>query len=200
MKMNNEKSAAEKISAYIDDALKADEVSALLETNDSNGMFSVATRYHIVGDAIRGELSDSTMVDVSAQVHQALLQESFDAPDSVKSTIKSSEGDRFGFFAWLESFARPLTGMAVAVSVAAMVVTVVQLESPENNSQQLASSPENLQVPTLIVKKQSVDNLLNKQQRLTEFDDYLTEHAEFAAQDTLQGRIPYVRSVSYEVK
>lgn len=200
MNINNEKSAAEKISAYIDDALKADEVSALLEMSDSNDKFSVATRYHMVGDAIRGELSDASMVDVSAQIHQALLHESFDALDSVKPAIKSSSAkDRFDLFAWLESFSRPLTGMAVAASVAALVVTVVQVESPES-AQQLASSPENLPVSTLMAKKQPVDNLLNKEQQAAEFDVYLTEHAEFAAQDTLQGRIPYVRSVSYEVK
>ena len=200
MKINNEKSAAEKISAYIDDALKADEVNALLEMSDSNDKFSVATRYHMVGDAIRAELSDASMVDVSAQIHQALLNESFDAVDSVKPVKKSSLAkDRFDLFAWLESFARPLTGMAVAASVAALVVTVVQVESPES-AQRLASSPENLPVSTLMAKKQPVDNLLNKEQQAAEFDVYLTEHAEFAAQDTLQGRIPYVRSVSYEVK
>ena len=200
MKINNEKLAAEKISAYIDDALNADEINTLLETDDSIDRISVATRYHMVGDAIRGELSDASMVDVSAQIHQALHHESFDAVDSVKPVTKSLPAkDRFDLFAWLESFVRPLTGMAVAASVAALVVTVVQVESPES-AQQLASSPENLPVPTLIAKKQPVDNLLNKEQQAAEFDVYLTEHAEFAAQDTLQGRIPYVRSVSYEVK
>ena len=200
MKINNEKLAAEKISAYIDDALNADEINTLLETDDSIDRISVATRYHMVGDAIRGELSDASMVDVSAQIHQALRHESFDAVDSVKPVTKSLPAkDRFDLFAWLESFVRPLTGMAVAASVAALVVTVVQVESPES-AQQLASSPENLPVPTLIAKKQPVDNLLNKEQQAAEFDVYLTEHAEFAAQDTLQGRIPYVRSVSYEVK
>ena len=31
-------------------------------------------------------------------------------------------------------------------------------------------------------------------------ETYLAEHAEFAAQDTMQGRIPYARAVSYEAE
>ena len=205
MNTNNEKQTAEKISAYIDDALNADEMESLHGVNDlveqSDNHFSVATRYQMVGDALRGELSDASMVDVSAQIHQALRRESFDAVVSAESVKKSPPSkSRFDFFAWLESFARPLTGMAVAASVAVlMVVTVVQMESPESG-QQLASSPANLPTGTLMANKQLVDNPLSQEQQAAEFDAYLTEHAEFAAQDTLQGRIPYVRAVSYEVE
>ena len=205
MNTNNEKQTAEKISAYIDDALNADEMESLPGINESaeqsDKHFSVATRYQMVGDALRGELSDASMVDVSAQIREALYNESFDAVESAKPVKKSSSSEsRFDFFAWLESFARPLTGMAVATSVAVlMVVTVVQMESPKS-TQQLASSPANLPTGTLMANKQLVDNPLNQEQQAAEFDAYLTEHAEFAAQDTLQGRIPYVRAVSYEVE
>ena len=205
MNTNNEKQTAEKISAYIDDALNADEMESLPGINESaeqsDKHFSVATRYQMVGDALRGELSDASMVDVSAQIHQALRRESFDAVVSAESVKKSPPSkSRFDFFAWLESFARPLTGMAVAASVAVlMVVTVVQMESPESG-QQLASSPVNVLTGTLMANKQLVDNPLSQEQQAAEFDAYLTEHAEFAAQDTLQGRIPYVRAVSYEVE
>ena len=203
MNTNNEKLAAEKISAYIDGVLNADEIESLLDsTEQTDRQFSVAARYHMVGDALRGELSDASMVDVSAQIREALLNESFAAVES--ATVTKQTENSFNFVAWLDNFfasmARPLTGMAVAASVAVlMVVTVVQMQSPESG-QQLAGSPVNLPAVTLVANKQLDNNPSNKAQQAAEFDAYLTEHAEFAAQDTLQGRIPYVRAVSYEAE
>ncbi|MCK4704230.1 MAG: sigma-E factor negative regulatory protein [Gammaproteobacteria bacterium] len=208
MNTNNENKAAEKISAYIDNALNAEEIESLIGMSESveqsDEHFSVAARYHMVGDALRGELSDASMVDVSAQIRLALRNESFDAVESMQATkqIKNS----FNLVTWLDNFfgsmARPLAGMAVAASVAVlMVATVVQMESPEGG-QQLATSPAALPVVagSLIANKQSVEDIANQKQQMAEFDAYLTEHAEFAAQDTLQGRIPYVRAVSYEAE
>ncbi|MDH5611374.1 MAG: RseA family anti-sigma factor [Gammaproteobacteria bacterium] len=207
MNTNNENQAAEKISAYIDDALNVDDIESLFEVNDSiklaDSHFSLATRYHMIGDAIRGELSDASMVDVSTQIQRALCHESLDVTVSAKPVKKASLESRFDLFSWLEIFARPLTGLAVAASVAAlMVVSVIQLESSESG-QQLAVSSEVLPaaaLDTLMANKQSIDDPVNKDQRVADFDVYLTEHAEFAAQDTLQGRIPYVRAVSYEAE
>ena len=89
--------------------------------------------------------------------------------------------------------------MAVAASVAVlMVVTVVQIESPEGG-QQLAnqSDPLQIEVPETLVAETPVVNTPSNER---DFDAYLAEHAEFAAQDTLQGRIPYVRAVNYEAE
>ena len=201
MKMKDEKLAAEKMSAYIDDALNVSEVDVLIADSQplehADKSFSSAARYHMMGDALRDELSDASMVDVSAQIHQTLLHESFDKVEAVRPVKKSSLSE--SLFAWLDSFSRPLAGMAVAASVAAlMVVTVVQMESPDGG-QQLVVSPS-VSVDALVANKSPANDLLNQEQRMAEFDTYLTEHAEFAAQDTLRGRIPYVRAVSYEAE
>ncbi|MCW8830384.1 MAG: sigma-E factor negative regulatory protein [Gammaproteobacteria bacterium] len=203
MNENNEKQAAEKISAYLDDALSADEVNALISEHQAaehvDNNFSIAARYQLVGEALRGELSDASMVDISTQVSEALQNEPSHIAEPVKAVETSSSSGQFGLFAWLEPLFRPLAGVAVAASVAAlMVVTVVQLESPAGG-QQLANSPAAVPA-TLIANKLPADNALTKQQRAAEFDEYLAEHAEFAAQDTLQGRLPYVRAVSYEAE
>lgn len=201
--MNETTKNNENLSAYLDDALSDDQIESLLAEQDASDLaennFSVASRYHLIGEALRGELSDAAMVDVSAQVSQAIRHESMDAIESAKpvKTAKVSQS-RFSFSAWLESFARPLAGMAVAASVAVfMVVTVVQVDSTENGAQ-LASQSEPLQVPaaTLVAENPAVNTPTNEH----DFDTYLAEHAEFAAQDTLQGRIPYVRAVSYEAE
>lgn len=203
MNINNENQSAEKISAYLDDALAADELESLLGAPASvvqaDGRFSLMARYHLMGDALRGELSDASMVDVSVRIQQALLNQTFDEIEVTKPVKKAGLNNRFDFSAWLGSFSRPLAGMALAASVAAlMVVTVVQFESPEAG-QPLAASPVNLPADTLVASK-PVDEAVAKESQLTEFDNYLTEHAEFAAQDTLQGRLPYVRAVSYQAE
>ena len=44
----------------------------------------------------------------------------------------------------------------------------------------------------------STEDTQPQNQQAVNLDAYLAEHAEFAAQDTLQGRMPYARAVSYE--
>ncbi len=213
MNVNNQKQSAEIISAYIDDALSADEMTPLIRLNASDGQaiakrYSAATRYHIMGEALRGELSEASMVDVSRQIHEALRNESFDPVEvtvAAKKPLRSA--GRFDFSAWLGSFARPLAGMAVAASVSALVVvSVVQLESPEQ-AQPLASAPVSAPADTPAIQmaaQQPADDaatdVASKDQQMADFNNYLTEHAEFAAQDTIQGRLPYVRAVSYEAE
>ncbi|MFC1589619.1 sigma-E factor negative regulatory protein [Pseudomonadota bacterium] len=209
MNIKNEKISAEKLSAYIDDDLSAAEIEQLIAKHESSEQkdFSSAARYQMMGDALRGELSDASMIDVSAQVREALRNESFDAVES--APISKQTKTDFNLVVWLDSFfgpmVRPLAGMAVAASVAVlMVVAVVQTESP-GGVQPLASQSESQPVKaanTLLANQQPVlnEHAVIEQQQTTEFDRYLAEHAEFAAQDTLQGRIPYVRAVSYEAE
>ena len=192
----------EQLSAYLDDALSDDEIASLIGQQNSaqkQGDFSAATRYHMMGEALRGELSDAAMVDVSSQISEALRNESMDVVSTKSVKTQMSPVPGFSFSAWLESFAKPLAGMAVAASVAVlMVVTVVQMESPEGG-QQLAqqSDPLQIEVPKTLVAENPVVNTPSNEH---DFDAYLAEHAEFAAQDTLQGRIPYVRAVSYQAE
>lgn len=213
MNINNKKISAEQLSAYIDSALSASEIEQLLAEHDSSRqaekMFSDAARYQIMGDALRGELSDASMVDVSAQVREALLNEPFDDVVSPKPTKQTK--NNASLLDWLDTFfgsmTRPLAGMALAASVAVlMVVTVVQTGSPDGvyDTQSLASQSEEQPVNaanTLLANQQPVKNEpVVAEQQTTEFDRYLAEHAEFAAQDTIQGRIPYVRAVGYEAE
>ena len=210
MKTNNEKISAERLSAYIDNDLSAEEIERFVveygAATQADKMFTEATRYQMIGDALRGELSDASMIDVSAKVREALRNEAFDVIETAPR-VKQVQS-QFNLISWLDGFfgslARPLAGMAVAASVAVlMVVTVVQTESPDGVqtlASQSAVQPASTTAPMLASQQPvSVEPATNAQQ-VTEFDRYLAEHAEFAAQDTLQSRIPYVRAVSYEAK
>lgn len=210
MKTNNEKISAERLSAYIDNDLSPAEVERFVieyeAATQADKIFTEATRYQMIGDALRGELSDASMIDVSAKVREALRNETFDVAEPA-SQVKQGQ-QSFNLVNWLDGFfgslARPLAGMAVAASVAVlMVVTVVQVESPDG-VQTLASQseaqPASAAAPMLASQQPVHAEPVTNAQQITEFDRYLAEHAEFAAQDTLQSRIPYVRAVSYEAK
>ncbi|MDA3869248.1 MAG: RseA family anti-sigma factor, partial [Gammaproteobacteria bacterium] len=171
------------MSAYIDDALSADEMEPLIRLNESSGQtiakgYSAATRYHIMGEALRSELSEASMVDVSQQIHEALRNESFDPVEvaaAVKKPLRSA--GRFDFSAWLDSFARPLAGMAVAASVSALVVvSIVQLGSPER-AQSLADAPISAPADTpatQMAAQQPADDAMDavsKEQQMADFNN-----------------------------
>jgi len=81
--------------------------------------------------------------------------------------------------------------MAVAASVA--VVMVVSVSEQESTSgAPVATNVEVLPAVQLAADDKTINN------KATDLDPYINQHLEFATQDTLQGRLPYVRAVSFE--
>lgn len=192
--MSNDK---EIISAYLDDGMSPEELKALGPI-EIESKFGAASRYQMMGEALRGELSDAAMIDVSAKVREALRNEEIlTAKSPVRRSVKKARQPLFDFSAWF----RPLGGLAVAASVAlVLVVAVTQVESPSGGGNLVADAGQptvNIQESVRVVAVAVKDTPPQPQQAVN-LDAYLAEHAEFAAQDTLQGRMPYARSVSYE--
>ena len=184
--MSNDK---ERISAYLDDDLSLEELEAMTSI-EGESEFGVASRYQMMGEALRGRLSDAAMIDVSAQVREAVQKEGLEQP--VRQAVKQPRQPLFDFSAWF----RPLGGLAVAASVAlVMVVAVTQVESPSGNGNLVADAGNPVIGAPVTV---AVEDTQSQNQQAVNLDAYLAEHAEFAAQDTLQGRMPYARAVSYE--
>ena len=187
----------EKISAFLDDDMHRDELmsfSLSAEADDAK----VALRYQMVGDALRGEMSESSFVDVSSAVREALADENI-AEQMTEAKAKPPVSEKSGFFD-LSAWFKPVAGMAVAASVAVvMVVTVTEQDntgaSPvATNVEVLPAAQSTIQ---LAVEDKAIENkaVVNK---ATDLDPYINQHLEFATQDTLQGRMPYVRAVSFE--
>lgn len=188
----------EKISAFLDNDMHRDELmsfSLSAEQDDAK----VAQRYQMIGDSLRGEVSDSSFVDVSAAVREALANENIAdqvaaAPGSSKSEPATEKTGLFDLSGWF----KPLAGMAVAASVAVvMVVTVTQQEGPAIApvATNITTQPEvQLAVEDNTPLQTTVEN------KDTDLNPYINQHLEFATQDTLQGRMPYVRAVSFEQK
>lgn len=201
----------EKISAFLDNDMHRDELmsfSLSAETDDAG----VVQRYQILGDALRGEMSDSSFVDVSHAVREALANENIaDGVPVVKS--EHSPGKQgttpaiFDISAWL----RPIAGMAVAASVA--VVMVVTLSGQEGGAPTPVATSVELQPVVRVASDDqagsqpgnqpgsgNVNNLTPSINRNLANHHLVNQHLEFATQDALQGRLPYVRAVSYEAE
>jgi sigma-E factor negative regulatory protein RseA len=188
----------EKISAFLDNDMHRDELmsfSLSAEQDDAK----VAQRYQMIGDSLRGEVSDSSFVDVSVAVREALANENIAdqvaaAPGSSKAEPATEKTGLFDLSGWF----KPLAGMAVAASVAVvMVVTVTQQEGPAIApvATNITTQPEvQLAVEDNTPLQTTVEN------KDTDLNPYINQHLEFATQDTMQGRMPYVRAVSFEQK
>ena len=183
----------EKISAWLDDAIEADEADSL-QAMPLTGVYSTAARYRMIGDAIRGRIADASMIDISASVSEAIRREPELTP-AARPEVVSRPGRKpsFGFGAWL----RPIGGLAVAATVAmVMVVTLTDQQSQTGD----AVVADAARQPVLSVPVNNVTPAYNRPGYAlpaVNLNNYMTEHSEYAAQDTMQGMMPYARAVSY---
>jgi negative regulator of sigma E activity len=188
----------EKISAFLDNEMFRDELMSFSLSSESEDA-GVVKRYQMMGDSLRGEMSDSSFIDVSQAVREALLDENpaVESPavenhaESTSMTTNSKTGS-FTLSAWF----RPVAGMAVAASVAlVMVVTLSGQENVTPIAKNIEQQPAAMPAVQLAIENKSVDK------KATDIDPRLVnQHLEFATQDTLQGRLPYVRAVSYQTE
>lgn len=188
----------EKISAFLDNDIHHDELMSFSLSGEPDDA-KTALRYQMMGDVLRGEMSEASFVDVSHAVREAIagehlaVESTMGQKDETRSaTATSSSASRP---AWhLSSWFRPVAGMAVAVTVA--VVMVFSLSDKGVGSHAPLASKVETQpaVLQLAVDKKVGDEDPQVDQRL------VNQHLEYATQDALQGRLPYVRAVSYENK
>ncbi len=204
--MNNRN---EKISAYLDGEIHQDELMSFSLSGESEDA-KTSMHYQYIGDALRGEASELSTLDVSAAVREALADEDIsDQMATVQRQVKSSEntGSAGGLLSWFSL--RPLGGMAIAATVAGvMVFSVTQQEQSTSSGQLAGAVPDiNQSVPVAIVQRPLSAQLAAAPVAPTqsvpasntvELNPYLNEH--FATQGALQSRMPYVRAVSYESK
>lgn len=187
----------EKISAWLDDAIEYNEAETL-ETEQGGQTFSTAARYQMIGDALRGRVTDASMIDISASVREAISREPEPVPLArpARSSRRQSQPKAkplFDFGSWL----RPVGGLAVAATVAmVMVVTLTDQQTGTDSAivanvaqQPVQAMPVNNAMPVYAKPGIAIPAV--------NLNSYVTEHSEYAAQGTVQGMVPYARSVSY---
>ena len=207
----------EKLSAFIDDALHSDEVmsfSLSAEADDAK----VIQRYQMVGDTLRGELSGSSFIDVSAAVREALADENIAdqlAADQHSAADRTSAArDETGLLSGLfGSWLRPVGGLAVAATVA--VVMVSTLSQPESsvdgtnpftspvadngasgNASQSGADQAIVSAPSAVPDVRSLP-VSSHTSSPAGLNPYINQHLDHASRNAAQGRLPYARSAIY---
>ena len=192
--MNEDK---EKISAWLDDAIEYNEAESLQSEHDVPA-FSTAARSQLIGDAVRGKVTVASLTDISASVREVISREPEFAPVArpARQPQRQSHGKVkpvFDFRSWL----RPVGGLAVAATVAMVMVVTLTDQQKETGSGIVAN------VAQQPVQAMPVNNAMPVYAKpgiaipAVNLDSYVTEHSEYAAQGTVQGMVPYARSVSY---
>jgi negative regulator of sigma E activity len=225
----------EKISAFLDDDMHRDELMSFSLSGEVDDA-EIARRYQMVGDALRGEMSDSSFVDISHAVREAVAaeqqyseQQNSESQYSISSTqssvqtnasntasasnntnsqdLNAKQAGGFNLSNWF----RPLSGMAVAASVAVVMVVTLSEQGTDGLSPGAITSPvaanstvqpaatNSVQVASDNDLQPNDSQLQNTSPLNQQVDPRLfNRHLEFATQDALQGRLPLVRAVSYE--
>lgn len=182
----------ERISAWLDDAVEDGEVDSLKV--DLGEGFSTVTRYQMIGEAMRGKVSDAAMIDISAGVSEAISREPALSPSSRPQRSRQRERKPlFDFGAWL----RPVGGLAVAATVAmVMVVTLTDQQTETGNAVIANVGQQPVQALPVTTTAPGYANPAIARPAVN-LNSYVKQHSEFAAQDTMQGMMPYARAVSF---
>lgn len=203
----------EQLSALLDDGLDDAQLQSFMQDlkRDPIADAESAQRYRLIGDVMRDEIDQASFMDISAAVHRAVEQEPEYSlqPNKDKVEKKSSS---FNLSNLLSSWVKPLSGMAVAASVA--MVTLVTFNTVQNESADVSSSQLAQVVPTRIEKvnteisrnvqvASTLDIRKTTPQQQKQLNQYLLQHSGYASQTTMQGMMPYVRAAdvkSEEIK
>lgn len=198
----------EQVSAFLDDELDEQELRDFMQDLKRSSVSDAEQlrRYQLIRDVLNDELNQSSFIDISAAVHRTIEQES-DALSEEYPRRKSAP--LINLSAWL----RPLSGLAIAASVAMVTVVTVRVvsnDASESVQPLVAESRNNLPVEPVQymvpinnellqrIHVASTDDL-EKQSRIREqqLREYMMNHSEYAGQTTIPGMMPYARVVSF---
>lgn len=191
----------DQLSALLDDDLDEQQLRSYMQNlkRDPIADAEASRRFRLMGDVMRDELDQSSFMDISSAVHRAIEQE----PSYNEVPLPHQQKKGFNLSRLFSGWVKPLTGMAVAASVAMVtLLTFNTLQSTDNTGQpaQLAKSApiEINRVNSEISRNIQVASTLNisknspEQQKL--LNQYMLKHSGYASQSTLQGMMPYVRA------
>ena len=205
MQHKHDKQRNEQLSALLDNELRPEELAQLMDDlgRDPLAQGETLQRYQLVGKTLRGELDAAAFMDISAAVQRAI------AADTVSLSPVRQLQPR-----WLPSiqtWRRPAAGLAIAASVAmvtVMSVRLLQQPVPTGAPSLVALSPTLAPTPIVPVDARRAQQVQVVTHRVEgsvlpvsvtpQLNNYLMRHSGVAGQATLQGVMPYARSVSFE--
>lgn len=169
---------------------ETDELLVRLDTDPD--LAATLARYSLIGQTLRGEPIHHQALDIHRRVSEQLADE-----PAVLAPARHAANDA------LERWWRPVAGVAIAASVAALAVvfTPSLLQAPASpvvpgiaasGSDSLAATPVNM---TVSEGTRWTDGQPAVEDRL---NSYLADHSEFAVQGGAPSLIPYASFVSYD--
>lgn len=174
----------EQVSACVDGESDATETALLLRRlSQDDGLRSRWARYHLISDALKGNLPDQPSMTLAERVHQAVAQE-------------TTPQRRFSAARLL----KPVVGFAIAASVAALAVFAVRslpTATDHAPTEQLASATATAapQYP----REQGTRWDRAQPEVAARLNTYMLNHSGHAETAGMQAVIPYVRLVGYDV-
>ena len=182
----------EHISALMDGELNEAETGRLLDQLQRDaGLRTCWARYHLISDALRSDLTGHIKHNVADRVIRALASE----PTHLTPRRLTSHPTRL-----TPRLFKPLAGLAMAASIAAVAVISLQTTAPLQNS-----SPANLAGLSSVSPAAQVAGTAGRSRWSTgrpsvesKLDIYLANHNQYSMSTEMQGMLPYVRIVGYE--
>lgn len=195
---NGQQTRDENLSALLDNALSDEQLNIFMQDlkRDPIADAETAQRYSLMGEVMRDELSAASFVDISAAVHRAIEDEPV-----LNDVVSTTPTNKFSLSDLLASWANPLTGIAVAASVAS--VTLVSYNAMQTSEQstpvvQIAQKSPVQPVNIDILRNVQVASTLNLNKPSVErqkvLNKYMLQHSGYASRSTMQGMMPYVRA------
>ncbi len=181
----------EQLSALVDDELSELERPLLLGRLERDpGLRACLGRYQLISEVMRGGTARAAGLGIADRVHAALAQEMPTAAQAAKSAGPTAAR------LW-----KPLTGLAVAASVATLALLSLQrFDAHPDEAVSVVAAGDTVEVPAAAPVLRVSDGDWDRiEPRVAKrLDDYLVNHNEFAASRGVQGVMPYVRIVGFD--
>lgn len=176
----------EKISAFMDGDLAEHEARQVIEEMKRNPASRVCWgRYHLIGDALKNNLPGAIKHDLAARISKAI-----DTEPALPVTLVPRKKTTL-----MSSLFKPLAGLAVAASVAAVAVVSFDMGGTGSTAgaQKIAAvqMPVDQHPPAALVSVPLVVDEAAVQSRL---ENYLVNHSQYSTSVVVQ---PAVRMVGY---
>ncbi|NKB37000.1 MAG: hypothetical protein GKR93_07475 [Gammaproteobacteria bacterium] len=175
----------EDVSAMIDDELEQDGQHLVDDLLNTPLLRERWRSYHLIRDSLQHQLPEKLDKTLASSVAAKI-----DNEPHILAPVKKSQ----------PAYLKPLAGLAIAASVAALAIVVLQ-PAQEGSSEQGIQVASFTPVGTPVTSQARQDDAQIRQVRAearARLNSYLVNYNEYQTNSGIQGMLPYARTVTYE--
>jgi len=181
----------EKVSALVDGELVDDSQSTIDDLLGTPALQASWARYHLISDSLKGNLPEVADSGLASRI-SAIIR---DEPAILAPQVTANN-----------RFYKPLAGLAIAASVAAMAILGIQQnrQAAGDQDQQIISFAAQTPVNAIPVQQVALNPTAEAHLRQVRantrarLNSYLVNYNEYRTNSGLQGMLPYARTVTFE--